>query len=307
MKLIAGGAVQTMSLEKKRFIFTVATGGSGSNFLAELLACLPRVLSLHQPKPKYDRVLNMVQMCPPVAREFLQQKKLPAIRKSLGNQEVYVETSHLFCKGFLQAWLEIENLPLPDLVCLDRDARKTAVSLLQLNTIPGRNWQGLKYLLSPDSNNLVTRLSGHETMSDYQLCYWYCLEIEQRKNAYKSLIQSKGGRCIHTSVDELRSETGFDALCKALYLPEPGTRGRRKLRRLQEKIIPVDRHLKKRPVPDVKTLAKMEEAVKMRIEMAGRNSDDSGLQVAEYSQLAGDHYRSLALGLAQLKAVARDG
>jgi hypothetical protein len=293
-----------MSLLNKRFIFTVTTGHSGTNFLADAAACLPRVLALHEPKPKYDRVLNMVQVCPQVAGEFLLKKKLPAIKKSIGNKQVYIETSHLFCKGFLEAWLDMKDLPVPDLVCLDSDSRKTALSMFQLNTIPGRNWEGLKYLLYPDSKNLMTRLNGHETMSDYQLCYWYCLEIEQRKKAYKKLVESKGGCCIHTSIDKLRSDAGFEEFRQALDLPELNILRKRKLRRIQGRIINAKRDLKKRPIPNVKALAKMEQAVKMSTEIAGFNIDTAGLQVKEYSQLAGNDYRSLALGLAQLKAVA---
>lgn len=293
-----------MSLVNKRCVFTVTTGRSGSGFLAETTACLPRVLSLHEPKPKYDRVLNMVQMCPQVAREFLLKKKLPAIEKAIGNKEVYIETSHLFCKGFLEAWLDIKDLPTPDLICLDRDFRKTALSLFRLNIIPGRNWEGVKYLSYPDSKTLMTRLNGHENMSDYQLCYWYCLEIDQRKKAYKTLIESKGGRCIHTSIDKLRSEAGFEEFRKALDFPELSAIGRRKLRKIQNRVINAKSDSKKRPIPNIRALGKMEDGVRMSTEIAGIKLDAEALQVNECSQVVDNNFRSLALGLAQLNAIA---
>lgn len=233
-------------LSDKRFIFTVTTGRSGSNFLTEVMACLKGVVSVHEPKPRYDRVLSMVQNCPSIANEFLERKKLPYIQKQLKHHEIFIESSHLFCKGFLEPWLSYEDLPMPDLICLDRDLRKIGLSLYQLNAIPGRNLAGVKYYLSPRDNSLLTKLEDHESLNNYQLCYWYCLEIEKRKKVYADLIRSKGGTCVHTSIDELKSAEQFAKLCHELNMPGFSIMGKRRYEKIIRRVVNPKTHDKKK-------------------------------------------------------------
>jgi hypothetical protein len=225
------------SLKHKRFIFTVTTGRSGSNFLTEVLACLKDTCSVHEPRPRFDKVMRMTQGYPIVAEEFLAKKKIPAMEKKLKNKSIYAESSHLICKGFLEAWLKIDGVSTPDLICLDRDLRKISRSLLQLGTTPGRTFQGLKYYLAPNDPDNLTLIEDHGSLHDYQVCYWYCLEIEARKKHYKALIEKHGGKCVHTSIDELKTEKGIEAVRKKLSLPAFSFFGKRRYQRIINQVI----------------------------------------------------------------------
>lgn len=226
-----------VSLKQKRFIFTVTTGRSGSSFLTEILGCLKDTCSVHEPRPRLDRVMRMTQGYPIVAEEFLSKKKIPAIGGMLKNKSIYAESSHLFCKGFVEAWLRSDEVPTPDLICLDRDLRKISCSLLQIGTTPGRTWQGLKYYLAPNDPDNLTLIEEHDSLHDYQICYWYCLEIEARKKHYKTLIEEQGGKCIHTSIEQLKTPEGIEAVRENLNLPGFSFFGKQRYQRIINQVI----------------------------------------------------------------------
>lgn len=222
-------------LSDNRFIFSVTTGRSGSNFITEALGCLSNLVSVHEPKPRYDRVMRMVQHYPQIARQFLLEKKLPAIEKQVKPHDIYFESSHLISKGFLEAWLEIESLPVPDLICLDRPHRDVSLSFNQLNSIPGRTINGLTYLLSPLDPGTLTTLDNLDQYNDYQLCYWYCLETDARKQKYSALIESLGGKVARFSVNELKSLSKFSEFRDQFELPNFKLFGQAKFNKLADK------------------------------------------------------------------------
>ena len=206
-------------MREKRFIFTVTTGRSGTGFLSYILGHFNDTVSVHEPEPPYDECMRIVQSEPQLATDFLLNRKLPAISKAAARAQIYIETSHVFCKGFLEPWLHLPDIPVPDLIILDRDIRKVALSLFTLQTIPGRTDTGLRWYLSPSDETCLTSIHNWETLNDYQLCYWYCLEIEERKNVYGTMVTEKGARCVRTSIESLKSFRGLRQLRKQLALP----------------------------------------------------------------------------------------
>ncbi len=199
-----------------RLIFTVTTGRSGTAFLAGILNLLPGVVGRHEPPPRFSDVMRRAQTDPRVASDFLLEKKLPVICKRADS--VYAETSHVFCKGFLEPALELGLRP--KLILLRRPWRKVAVSFCRIGTVPGRSSSGRKWCLSP-SDKGVLPLPGWERLHDYQLCYWYCLEIERRMGAYEALGESYALTIVSTSLGELNSIRGVLRLARRLSLPAP--------------------------------------------------------------------------------------
>jgi len=229
-------------LHNKRFIYTVTTGRSGSNFITQVFSCLDDTISLHEPKPRYDRIMRTAQHYPAIAKQFLLEKKLPAIELALSNKKNYFESSHLFCKGFLEAWLNIEGLPIPNLICLNRSHREISLSFTRLNSIPSRTFNGLTYLLSPFDPSTLTTLKGinepiTSKFNDYQMCYWYCLEMEQRKKHYSNLVIEKGGQSLQVSVKDLKELSAFNTFCDTLELPRLGFWGQKRFHKMTKTVI----------------------------------------------------------------------
>ena len=204
-------------LLSKRLIFTVTTGRSGTNYLTKMLGYVPGVDSFGEPEPQFSSVMRSIQKDKSLAYRFLIKEKLPRIAEMPG--PVYVETSHLFCKGFVEPLLDIGLVP--DLILLKRPHRAVALSLYMLGTIPGRTEKGLKYCLSPEDPDVLP-VPGWRALHDYQLCYWYCLEIERRSTAYPIMVSDKGGRVVDVSLDEISTAKGFINLLSSLGLPRPG-------------------------------------------------------------------------------------
>ncbi len=57
---------------------------------------------------------------------------------------------------------------------------------------------------------------------DYQLCYWYALEVEARKATLGSWVKSRGGKVCRIDINELGKWKGILRLIWELDLPKPG-------------------------------------------------------------------------------------
>jgi len=138
-----------------------------------IFGLLHNVESYHEPEPNYVSVMRESQNDSAVAERFLLQEKIPHLLENV-SKPVYIETSHLFCKGLLDCWLNTSSLPTPDLIILMRPARSVAKSMLELDTVPGKTKRGLRWYLSPEDYSNITELRDWHSLNDYQLCYWYC-------------------------------------------------------------------------------------------------------------------------------------
>jgi len=204
----------------KRLIFTISTGRSGTGYLSKIMSMIPGIVSHHEAIPRFQHVMRHIQSDNGAAYEFWIQKKLPQIATE--QSRVYVETSHLFCKGFVEPLLDIGIQP--DLIILHRPARQVSQSMYMLNTIPGRTEKGLKYYLTPDDPG-VLMLPNWNRLSDYQLCYWYCLEIFRRSQFYLNLFNELNLIIVSTTLREINTVLGFFRLIRSLKLPMIGPIG----------------------------------------------------------------------------------
>ncbi|MEO2069245.1 MAG: hypothetical protein ABGX27_07015 [Desulfurobacteriaceae bacterium] len=192
-------------LKSKRLIFTVTTGRSGTGYLAKMLSLFPSIYAFHEPEPDFVDVMRKAIEKPELAVKFWVFKKLPVIAKLLKN--IYCETSHLFCKGFFYPLLDLGILP--ELIILRRERRKVAKSLFELDTIPGRTPLAIFYYLKPDDRGVYLPLANWQKLHDYQLCYWYCLEIEKRMEIYREEVLKRGGKVYEAEFSSLLSLEGF--------------------------------------------------------------------------------------------------
>ncbi|MDX2165750.1 MAG: hypothetical protein SF182_01745 [Deltaproteobacteria bacterium] len=211
-------AALLIAVRGKTLVLTVTAGRTGTTFLTHLLALCPDTTSTHEPEPSFVPVLRLAQHDPELGRRFLLEYKLPHIA-TLPTRR-YVETGHLWCKGFLEPLLALDVVPR--VVALRRAPRRIAASLLSRRTVPGRGKLGLKYLLHPDDPGVLP-LPGWTAYSDYQLCFWYALEIERRTAAYQPLIERAGGAWVDVTAEELHDADRFLAAADTLGLLDPDT------------------------------------------------------------------------------------
>jgi len=200
-------------ITNKRCIFCLTTGRSGTKYLSNLLSLLPGINALHEPKPDFAKFAEMARNHPEKGRDFILGRKIHSINESMSN--VYIETSHLFCKGFVEIFAHL-GLEF-DAIILRRNHRDVAKSLYRRNSIPGMPPMGTKYLLTPNTKGVFTKLPNWNKYHPYQLCYWYCLEIERRIQTYKFFKNIK--TIVETDVHQLQYVDHFYRLCEQLDLP----------------------------------------------------------------------------------------
>jgi hypothetical protein len=142
-----------------------------------------------------------------------------------------VEVSHLFGKGFFEPLHELGVLPR--VVMLRRHPRLVAMSWLTRGVVPGRGKRGLKLHLHPGDPGVLP-FPNWWAASDYQLCFWYALEIERRQRAYADLLARAGGTLVDVTPDELHDGARFLGVAETLGLLDAGVDREALLRRHQE-------------------------------------------------------------------------
>jgi hypothetical protein len=152
----------------------------------------------HEPAPRANFELRSTLRDPRHGLKWLAEQKLPAIARSAAT--MYVETSHLYCKGFVELFFLLGLKPR--FILLRRDARAVARSLFQMNVIPERTHDGCLVLVGPNDVNVLP-LPGSLNFTDYQLCYWYAKEIERRQALYRGLFETSGIQFVDLSIGEL--------------------------------------------------------------------------------------------------------
>lgn len=202
-------------IKSKRLVLLVTTGRSGTKYLSFLFGLLNNFRSEHEASPGFHDFYRAIQNGKYTFREFWLKKKLPHIAEVL--EEYYSDTSHVACKGFFESLIELGIKPY--FIILKRNNRDVARSLFQLNTIPGRTDLGLKYLSSPDDPGVLRLNRDWRELSDYQLCYWYTLEIDRRIGYYKGYFKQEHCDFTEVTFDDLMYGDGFMSIVKNLKLP----------------------------------------------------------------------------------------
>lgn len=198
---------------EKSLIFCVTNGRSGTKALTALFQRLPHVHACHEDKPSFHLLMRWVQQNPELAQDFWLHQKLPEIARS--EKPIYLDTSHLFAKGFIEPLLAIGGRP--KMVFLKREPRLIAKSMLALGDIPGRSKRALKWYLTPD-DPVFLRLADASRLSDYQLCYWHALETEARQDYYRKLCRTHNLGLAEAETRTLNDFTAFETLCRELEI-----------------------------------------------------------------------------------------
>ena len=204
----------------KKLIVTISSGRSGTKHLSRILGMLPGVACEHEPDPNFVKEMRSAQEDPSIARDFIRGQKIPALAQK--NHAIYAEISSLWCKGLLQAWLPDHSLTPPDIIILDRDVRLISLSLLRLGLTPERTPNGREWYLGPSAPTALLKVSNFDHWSDYQICFWYAMEVEARKLVLGRMALARGAKVTRISLGELSTWKGIYRIVRELDLPRPG-------------------------------------------------------------------------------------
>jgi len=201
----------------ERLIFCLTTGRTGTAYLAKMMSLLPGVSAHHEPAPPFEDWTRRAMVGKP-CDAFWRESKLPGIAQLAGDAPVYVETNHVF-KYLAESLLDLGQTA--DVIVLRRPSRKIALSYWRRGHYPARTQVGLRYFSAPYDARAMLPVFDWQRLSNYQLCYWYCLDTWARVGQLASLYRDVGARVFDTSLTEITTESGFLTCVKALGLPEP--------------------------------------------------------------------------------------
>lgn len=205
-------------LEEKRLIFASSSGRCGTKFLAQAFQKTmgEDELSGHwETDPNFAWLVRPSRFKQGVAKKWWLKQKLPAILSH--KQPVYIETSHYLTQGALGAALSL-GIPF-DLIVLSRPPRDTAVSFWRRHSIPLTKRD--KLWPTDTGNFLPVR---HDGWNDYQLVYWWLMEVRFRMWRYAQVNVQRGRLAVAVTLDEVVDWAGFKLLCERLTLPLPDHR-----------------------------------------------------------------------------------
>lgn len=208
--------------------------------LARLLAEVLQVHAEHEPPPRANFALRLALRDSDAGLRWLAQAKLPAIAAL--NADPYVETSHLYCKGLIEPLFALGLRPR--FIVLRRPAAEVARSFYHMNSIPGRTVEGRLVMLDPADPGTL-KFPGWQSAGDYELCYWYALEIERRQRMYRERFLAEGVAFIEIDLAELTDWECFARLC-AFIAPSLDAASRRDR---FEAIVAVNQHPRNAALP----------------------------------------------------------
>lgn len=194
---------------ERNITFCLTAGRTGTTFIAALLNLAPDVRCVHEPAPCFTWLKDRSS---DAARNFWLQAKLPAIAQI--DESCYVETSHAVGKGYVEPLLALGVQPT--LLAIGRDPRRVATSYLEKYTVPGRTWLGRQWHLNPTDLANLLPLREPQNLSDYQLCFWYVLEMEQRQMDYLTNADTRDLQVIDVRATELHDFATYAELLRRL-------------------------------------------------------------------------------------------
>jgi hypothetical protein len=181
-------------------------------YLHKLFRSIADTVSLHEPAPAFQD-----------ASRLSYEERLTWLREKIDYikgiaQSNYVETSNQFIRGWPELFIELDEVP--DVIVIRRPAREVALSMWRMGWIPARSDVARRYGIKPDDENVLLQKIDYKYWTDYMLCYWACLEKEERVKRYIPMLVNAGAMVAETSLAEIITLHGFLELLKALEIKD---------------------------------------------------------------------------------------
>lgn len=197
-----------------KFTCLLTPGRSGSTFLYYTFSQIPNVIAYES---YYACTDNVDQCFSSIYGKSLAEKnrfiksKIDFIENL--DCEHYVDTVSLICQDN-NLELFIDNGYKPNVITLRRDPRDVALSWYNLGWDPTKS--PLTSVNPSDKDAIKITLQNPH---DYQLCLWYCFEIERLTRQYKDKLESWGIRHYETSLSNIIDKDKFNMMLDFFGMP----------------------------------------------------------------------------------------
>lgn len=211
----------------RRFIFTITTGRSGTNFLAELFASNLDNAQVHHEQLAYSdwgvnspdvshlTTFNHVGNSSHV-RAFWSQKfaRLKAL-----DVRYFAEMSHVLAKaGLVENLDQLQGAGVVHLIYLKRDIAKTVISFINRADFLNKGNMWLWYLDHGYPNIIVTA-DPFRSLGQVGYALWYIMEMRVRAEYYRLLLAKRAGIVFHeVDMEEVTRIEGATKLLAGLSM-----------------------------------------------------------------------------------------
>jgi hypothetical protein len=211
-----------MTGRDRHFIFTITTGRSGTNFLADLLALNLGHAQVHHEQLAYrDWGVNSPDMSHLTTfnqignsshvHAFWQQKfaRLKAL-----DVRYFAEMSHMLAKaGLVENLGQIEGAGTVHLIYLKRDIANTVISFINRYDFLNKGNMWLWYL-DTDYSNVIVSPEPFLNHGQIGCALWYVIEMRVRAEYYRILLADRPNIIFHEV--EMEAVTRTDGAAKLL-------------------------------------------------------------------------------------------
>lgn len=211
-----------MTSRDRHFIFTITTGRSGTNFLAELLALNLGHAQVHHEQLAYSdwgvnspdvshlTTFNQIGNSSHV-RAFWQQKfaRLKAL-----DVRYFAEMSHMLAKaGLVENLEQLDGAGTVHLIYLKRDIANTVISFINRYDFLNKGNMWLWYL-DTDYANVIVSPEPFLSYGQVGCALWYVIEMRVRAEYYRMLLAERADIIFHEV--EMEEVTRMDGAAKLL-------------------------------------------------------------------------------------------
>jgi len=173
---------------KKRLIFCINSGRSGSNYLADLLGTATEVTSYHEADPpmigEYLSMVNNASYEKSFQQRSIKSRAIKNILRKIPTNGIYCETNHMFIKTFFDVTLkDFKNV---EVIILRRELASVLKSFIELNYFSRQNEVWPDWMSLPDAKTAaIHSLAIYREMDHYDRCIAYLIDIEARAQRFK--------------------------------------------------------------------------------------------------------------------------
>lgn len=231
-----------------KYLFCISTGRCGTDYLSSLLGTLNNCESYHEQKPLLHNAIMRTYLAGD--KNLMDQhlpEKLHNIRTSIKNDKLYVDTSHMFIKGFGWELAKHLNPQHIGVIILKREKESVVQSTQRIHSGPytylGRKWilvpyqkaiipppiSVLRYKITYAFFKIYSSLLGQKRSikrkypsfikrSSIRLLRWYYDETY----ALGKLFQKEFPKIhyLEVNLEELNTLTGFEKIVNAFHLKD---------------------------------------------------------------------------------------
>ena len=175
-------------LGKRRLLFCINSGRSGSKYLAELLGTAVEVTSFHEAEPtmtgQYVRMVNEACYPETIGQRRLKSKAIKTVLRSFPSGHVYCDTTHMFIKTLYDVIMnDFRNV---DVIILRRELSLVLKSFIELQYFSKKNKVWPDWLTSPNAKTTAIQcIAPDGEMDQYDLCIAYLVDMEARSQRFK--------------------------------------------------------------------------------------------------------------------------